>query len=143
MKIRNIFLLLFVVLQKSIHRLYWCSIKGFPLRLALCDIQFKDIPRSTWFSHPYGITIGKGTLLGENCVFASNVCIGTRQPFVGSKPEKPAIIGNNVWFGNGSMIFGPVIIGDNARIGAGTIVVKNIASNTTYKREEFNDKVYI
>lgn len=118
MRLKNIFL----VKKMALMRVYWCIRKGFPLRLALCDIPFKDIPNSTYFAHPYGITIGKGTKLGENCVFASNVTIGTRRPFHGESPERPAVIGNNVFFGAGCIILGSVNLPDNYIIGANEVI---------------------
>ena len=118
-----------------IIRFLWCIIKRFPIRLSLCDINnIRHLPKSTCFQHPYGITIGYGTIIGENCVFAANVCIGMKRPFFGAKKESPAIIGNNIFFGNGSIILGPVKIGDNVIIGAGTLVTNDIPSDTIYKK---------
>jgi serine acetyltransferase len=90
--------------------------------MAICDIPFEDVPASTYFAHPYGITIGKGTVLGERCIFASNVTIGTRRPFEGELPESSAIIGNNVFFGAGCVILGSVKIQDGTIIGANKVI---------------------
>jgi serine acetyltransferase len=118
MKLRNIFL----VIRIAGHRIYWCVKKGFPLRMALCDIPFEDIPASTRFNHPYGITIGKGTILGERCIFASNVTIGTRRPFFGEPQENPAMIGNDVFFGAGCVILGGVVLSDKTIIGSNKVI---------------------
>lgn len=118
MKLKNIY----KVIRMVWHRIYWCVKKGFPLRLAVCDIPFKDIPASTYFSHPYGITIGKGTILGERCVFGSNVTIGTRRPFFGEKPELPAFIGNDVFFSAGCVILGSVVLPDKTIVGANKVI---------------------
>ena len=45
---------------------------------------------------------------------------------------KPIKIGNNVYIGTNCIILPGVIIGDNVIIGAGSIVTKNIPSNTVY-----------
>lgn len=42
----------------------------------------------------------------------------------------PVIIGNNVWIGGGVIIMPGVTIGDNVVIGAGSVVTKDIPSNT-------------
>jgi serine acetyltransferase len=106
---------------------YWCIVKRFPLRLLLCDVNCREIPGSTWFGHPYGLTIRDGTRIGENCTFASNVTIGQK-----TIEEERAVIGNNVQFGAGAIILGPVRIGDNAIIAAGSIVLTDVPPNATY-----------
>lgn len=126
MKIKNIL----SIIKMAASRIYWCIKKGFPLRLALCDIPFKDVPASTYFGHPYGITIGKGTVIGENCIFASNVTIGSRRPFDektlqkfhGEISQNPAIVGNNVFFGAGCVILGAVKLNDNYIVGANEVI---------------------
>ncbi len=42
------------------------------------------------------------------------------------------IIGNNVWLGGGAIVLAGVSIGDNSVVGAGSVVTKNIASNSFY-----------
>ncbi|MFA5295488.1 MAG: DapH/DapD/GlmU-related protein [Methanoregulaceae archaeon] len=111
-------------------RLKWCIKKGFPLRLALCDIDIKNIPSRTRFAHPYGIAIAVKTIIGEHCDIRQNVTIGNRK-FKFTSEQVP-IIGNHVFIGAGSIILGPVTIGDNAVIGAGAIVVEDVPANTVY-----------
>ena len=106
---------------------YWCVKKRFPLRLLLCDVNCREIPESTWFGHPYGITIRDGTRFGKNCTVRSNITIGQK-----STEEERAIIGNNVQIGAGAIILGPVHIGDNAIIAAGSVVLTDVPPNTTY-----------
>ena len=43
---------------------------------------------------------------------------------------RPIIIGNNVWIGGHVAIVGGVEIGDNSIIAAGSVVLKNVPSNT-------------
>ena len=71
-------------------KVYFCLIKDFPIRLALCDINIKDMPKSTKFAHPIGITIRGGTKIGENCIIRQNLTIGDRW-----NDEECAIIGSN------------------------------------------------
>lgn len=114
-------------LRFQIPKIYWCLIKKFPLRMILCDVDFKSVPKSTRFVHPYGITIREGTILGENCIIHQNVTIGQKKT-----EEKRAVLGDNVNIGAGAILLGPVTIGDNVVIAAGAIVVENIPTNVTY-----------
>lgn len=109
----------------------WCIRKKFPIRMLLCDVWFKEIPKSTVFGHPYGITIRGGTIIGENCTFASNVTIGQRKSETTS-----AFIGNNVYFGAGCVVLGNVKIGNNVIVGANTTVLHDISDNTKYTGEK-------
>ena len=47
-----------------------------------------------------------------------------------SKKSEPIYIGNNVWLGSNAIILPEVTIGDNVVIGAGSVVTKNIPSNS-------------
>ena len=72
-----------------------------------------------------GITIGDGTLLGNNVVLAT-----LNHDF---DPEKrtttypaPILIGKNVWIGSNVTVVPGVKIGDGAIIGAGSVVTRDI-----------------
>ena len=47
------------------------------------------------------------------------------------------IIGNNVYVGAGSVIFGEIYIGDNVIIGANSVVNKNVPENSTVAGNPF------
>lgn len=75
--------------------------------------------------------------IGDNCLFAPNVSLYTaahpieiegRLKNIGT--GAPIEIGNGVWIGGNSVILGGVSIGDNAVIGAGSVVIKDVESNT-------------
>lgn len=110
---------------RELYNTAWCIRKGFPLRMALCHVWFKDIPESTTFAHPYGITIRVGTQVGEDCTFASNVTIGQKRG-----EQEFATIGNRVFFGAGSVVLGAVNIGDDTWIGAGSVVTKSFPAKS-------------
>ena len=48
----------------------------------------------------------------------------------GLEYAKPIKVGNNVWFGGNVVVLPGVTIGDNVTIGAGSVVTKDIPSNT-------------
>lgn len=75
--------------------------------------------------------------IGENCFIGPRTCIYTACHSL--KPEerntptcssKPVIIGKNVWIGGSAIILPGVKIGDNAVIAAGSVVCKDVPSNT-------------
>lgn len=75
-----------------------------------------------------GITIGDGSQIGHNVVFA------TLNHFM--EPEKrkmtysaPIVLGKNVWIGSNATILQGVTIGDNSVIGAGSVVAQDIPAN--------------
>jgi len=88
---------------------------------------------------PGSADIGKGTLLGywglgvvvhsrakvgQNCVISQNVTIGRN---IGDK--NVPVIGNKVYIGPGSVIFGEITIGNNVIIGANSVVNKSFPDN--------------
>jgi len=76
-------------------------------------------------------------IIGDDCFIGPNVSIytachstdpverNTRQEWA-----KPVTIGNNVWIGGSVTILPGVTIGDNVTIGAGSVVTKDIPSNS-------------
>jgi acetyltransferase-like isoleucine patch superfamily enzyme len=87
-----------------------------------------------------------GVTIGDNCVFAAEVMIYDHNfrhdqpgvPFIKQGfTSKKIVIGNNVWLGARVFIGPGVTIGDNVIVGTGTLVKKDIPSNTiVYSRSE-------
>ncbi len=103
-----------------------CIVRRFPISVAIfCYVPISSIPRTTKFSHPFGIVIRRGTVIGENCTIRQHVTIGQRR-----QEDRCAKIGKNVEIGAGAMILGDITIGDNCIIGAGAIVLKDVLSDT-------------
>ena len=73
-------------------------------------------------AHPYS-TIINAKSIGKNCYINHLVTIGEKN---GLRP----IIGDNVEIHANSSLIGGITIGDNVIIGAGSVVVKNIPSNS-------------
>ena len=67
-------------------------------------------------------------------MIGSNVTIGTRRPFVGEKPEAPAILGNDVFLGVGCVILGSCVIPDNTLVGANKVIKS--ADDLVFKRSK-------
>lgn len=92
----------------------------------MCCIENLDYlkKQGTKFPHPVGIVIHKNVTVGKNCKIYQNVTIG------GPKKSKVPVLGNRVFVSPNSCIIGDIKIGDNVTIGAGSVVVKDVPSDT-------------
>ena len=72
--------------------------------------------------------------IGENVAISHDVTIMDSDAheglWKGYKKTKPIKIGNHVWIGTRATILKGVTIGDNAIIAAGSVVTKDVPSNT-------------
>lgn len=75
--------------------------------------------------------------IGDDCFIGPNVSIYTACHSIDpverntrNEWAEPVIIGNNVWIGGSVTILPGVTIGDNVTIGAGSVVTKDIPSDT-------------
>ncbi|KKR05754.1 MAG: hypothetical protein UT34_C0002G0261 [candidate division WS6 bacterium GW2011_GWF2_39_15] len=75
-----------------------------------------------------GITLGDNVLMGPG----SKIISANHDPkdFTKHTEGKPIIIGSNVWIGADAIILAGVTIGDNVVIGAGSIVTRDLPSNS-------------
>lgn len=85
------------------------------------------INRNTMIVSHESVIIGEGTTIGPNVVIYDHDHDGKGTGFVCA----PVVIGKNVWIGAGSIILKGVSIRDGAVIGAGTLVSKDVESDTT------------
>ena len=75
--------------------------------------------------------------IGDHCFIGPNVSIYTachsiipQERNTRDEWARPVTIGNNVWIGGSVTILPGVTIGDNVTIGAGSVVVKDIPSDS-------------
>lgn len=71
--------------------------------------------------HPYGIVIGSGVKIGENCTISHGVTLGKKSIKTKSLDEYP-IIGDNVEIGTKALIFGCVVVESNSSIKARSVI---------------------
>ena len=113
-----------VLLSYRVHRY---NLRNFGLdALPGCDIE-----KGLKIEHPYGVVIGAGVHIGENCEIHPGVLLGSRIAAnqKATREDYPKI-GNNVVIGAKSSVLGSVSIGDNSYIGAHTLVINNFPSNS-------------
>ena len=81
------------------------------------------------FQDQGGITIGDGTLIGHQVVFATlNHMVSPSDR--ASMIARPITVGKNVWIGAHATVLGGVTIGDNSIVAAGAVVTKSVPANT-------------
>lgn len=89
--------------------------------------------KNSFSTEPYLISIGSDCLISGECLFIPHDG-GTWVPNNLNKTRfdkiAPIKIGNNVYIGIRTIVLGGVSIGDNCIIGAGSIVTKDLPSNS-------------
>ncbi|MBS1524900.1 MAG: serine acetyltransferase [Bacteroidetes bacterium] len=83
-----------------------------------------SIGKNCGLYHGQGTVINPGTRIGSDCIIRQNTTIGSKGD------GAPPVIGNFVDIGANSCIIGSIHIGDHVVIGAGSIVVKDVESNS-------------
>lgn len=86
------------------------------------------IGRGLFIDHGTGIVMGETAEVGDNCTIYHQVTLGGTGK---DKGKRHPTVGNNVLIGAGAKLLGPIVIGDNVMIGAGSIVLENVAPDTT------------
>ena len=81
-----------------------------------------DIGGGLYVPHPNGVLIGPSRM-GTDCNVAAGVTIGQRADGRGGGVPT---LGDRVWIGTGSVLFGRIAIGDGATIGPLTLVGRNL-----------------
>jgi serine O-acetyltransferase len=80
------------------------------------------IGRRVMFGHHVGVVVGSEAVLGNDIEIQGHVTIGQNGT---SNTDQPHV-GNDVQFGAGATVVGPITVGDGARIGPGAVVVSNV-----------------
>lgn len=80
------------------------------------------------FQDQGGVTIGDGTLIGHQVVFATlNHMLDPADR--ASMTASPITIGKNVWIGSHATVLAGVKVGDNSVVAAGAVVTKSVPPN--------------
>jgi len=103
-----------------------------------CDYGYNiEIGENFYANHGCTILDGAKITIGDNCMIAPHVVISTtshpldvEKRVEGYEQSLPITIGDNVWIGANVTILGGVKIGDNVIIGAGSLVNKDLPSNS-------------
>jgi serine O-acetyltransferase len=80
-----------------------------------------------FIDHGMGVVIGETAEVGENVTLLQGVTLGGTSL---KREKRHPTLGNNVVVGAGAKIIGAFRIGDGSRIGAGSVVVREVPSNS-------------
>jgi len=80
-----------------------------------------------FIDHGMGVVIGETAEVGENVTLLQGVTLGGTSV---KREKRHPTLGNNVVVGAGAKIIGGFKIGDGSRIGAGSVVVREVPTNS-------------
>lgn len=87
-----------------------------------------EIGRGIMFDHATGIVVGETAAIGDMTSLLHSVTLGGSGKESGDRHPK---VGKCVMIGAGAKILGNITVGDCARVAAGSVVLKDVPSNTT------------
>jgi serine O-acetyltransferase len=86
------------------------------------------IGHGVFIDHGMGVVIGETAVVGNNCLLYQGVTLGGTGKAHG---KRHPTLQENVVVGAGAKVLGAITVGANTRIGAGSVVLRNVESNST------------
>ena len=86
------------------------------------------IGKGFFIDHGMGVVIGETTEIGDNCTIYQGVTLGGLSL---KKEKRHPTLDHNVVVGAGAKILGSLYVGANCKIGAGSVVLEDVAKNST------------
>ena len=116
----------------AIWRRGWTNTARFLSHIArfLTGIEIHPAARlgpGLFIDHGMGVVIGETAEVGENVTLLQGVTLGGTSL---KREKRHPTLGNNVVVGAGAKIIGAFKIGDGSRIGAGSVVVREVPTNS-------------
>lgn len=81
-----------------------------------------------FIDHGMGVVIGETAEIGDYVTLFQGVTLGGTGK---ERGKRHPTLGNHVVVGAGAKILGGITIGDNVKVGANSVVLKNVAANST------------
>ena len=125
-----------LVLHRISHRLWHWGLPLLPRLLSqftrsLTGIEIHPgarIGHGVFIDHGMGVVIGETTEIGNRCLLYQGVTLGGTGKEHG---KRHPTLAENVVVGAGAKVLGAIQVGANTRIGAGSVVVRDVESNST------------
>ena len=125
-----------LVLHRISHRLWKLGLPLLPRILSqvnrsLTGIEIHPgakIGKGVFIDHGMGVVIGETTEIGNRCLLYQGVTLGGTGK---SHGKRHPTLSENVVVGAGAKVLGAITVGENTRIGAGSVVVRDVAADST------------
>jgi len=125
-----------LVLHRISHRMWHWGLPLLPRLLSqftrsLTGIEIHPgarIGHGVFIDHGMGVVIGETTEIGNRCLLYQGVTLGGTGKEHG---KRHPTLAENVVVGAGAKVLGAIQVGANTRIGAGSVVVRDVESNST------------
>jgi serine O-acetyltransferase len=86
------------------------------------------IGKGVFIDHGMGVVIGETAVVGNNCLLYQGVTLGGTGKVHG---KRHPTLEDNVVVGAGAKVLGAITVGANTRIGAGSVLLRNVAADST------------
>jgi len=86
------------------------------------------IGKGMFIDHGMGVVIGETAVVGDNCLLYQGVTLGGTGKIHG---KRHPTLEDNVVVGAGAKVLGAITVGANTRIGAGSVLLRNVAADST------------
>jgi serine O-acetyltransferase len=125
-----------LLLHRLSHRLWSLRIPLLPRLLsqlgrALTGVEIHPgarIGQGVFIDHGMGVVIGETAVIGNNCLLYQGVTLGGTGKQHG---KRHPTLEENVVVGAGANVLGAITVGANTRIGAGSVVLRDVAPDST------------
>lgn len=86
------------------------------------------VGKGVFIDHGIGVVIGETAIVGDYALIYQGVTLGGNGKEIG---KRHPTLGKHVVVGAGAKVLGNILIGDRVRIGAGSVVLRDVPSNST------------
>ena len=125
-----------LVLHRISHRLWQLRLPLVPRLLSqlgrsLTGVEIHpgaSIGRGVFIDHGMGVVIGETSVVGNRCLLYQGVTLGGTGKEHG---KRHPTLSDNVVVGAGAKVLGAIEVGANTRIGAGSVVLRDVDSDST------------
>jgi serine O-acetyltransferase len=125
-----------LALHRLSHRLWRLEVPLLPRLMSqvgrwLTGIEIHPgarIGKGVFIDHGMGVVIGETAVVGDNCLLYQGVTLGGTGKVHG---KRHPTLEENVVVGAGAKVLGAITVGASTRIGAGSVLLRNVAANST------------
>jgi len=125
-----------LALHRLSHRLWRLKVPLLPRLMSqlgrwLTGIEIHPgarIGKGVFIDHGMGVVIGETAVVGNNCLLYQGVTLGGTGKVHG---KRHPTLEDNVVVGAGAKVLGAITVGANTRIGAGSVLLRNVAADST------------